>query len=60
MPNPKYRFSKSRTRKRRSQFKAEMPTAMVCPNCGTAVHYHHVCPGCGHYRGRLAIEKNQA
>jgi ribosomal protein L32 len=20
--------------------------------------YHHVCPECGYYRGKLAIEKN--
>ncbi|MBQ0015834.1 MAG: 50S ribosomal protein L32, partial [Bacteroidales bacterium] len=28
-------------------------------NCGAPVMYHHVCPACGYYRGKLAIEKNQ-
>ena len=28
-----------------------------CSNCGAAVQYHTVCPECGYYRGKLAIEK---
>jgi large subunit ribosomal protein L32 len=25
--------------------------------CGSSVKYHRVCPECGYYRGKLAIEK---
>jgi large subunit ribosomal protein L32 len=57
MPNPKRRFSKQRTKKRRTHYKAEAPTVSSCSNCGSAVQYHRVCPECGYYRGKLAIEK---
>lgn len=60
MPNPKYRFSKQRTRTRRANYKAVAPTFMVCPNCGTAVQYHRVCTECGHYKGKLAIEQEKS
>lgn len=58
MPNPKHRFSKTRTAKRRTHYKLEAPTFVLCSNCGTSVLYHRVCPECGYYKGRLAIEKN--
>jgi large subunit ribosomal protein L32 len=58
MPNPKHRFSKTRTAKRRTHYKLEVPTFILCSNCGTSVLYHRVCPECGYYKGRLAIEKN--
>jgi large subunit ribosomal protein L32 len=57
MPHPKHRFSKTRTAKRRTHYKAELPTIALCSNCGTSVLYHRVCPECGYYKGRLAIEK---
>jgi len=57
MPNPKHRFSKQRTAKRRTHHKAEVPTTAVCSNCGSPVLYHRVCPECGYYKGKLAIEK---
>ncbi len=58
MPNPKYRFSKTRTLKRRTHYKLEAPTLIICSNCGASVQYHRVCSECGYYKGRLAIEKN--
>ena len=58
MPNPKHRFSKTRTAKRRTHYKIDAPTFVACSNCGTSVLYHRVCPECGFYKGRLAIEKN--
>ncbi len=57
MPHPKHRFSKSRTAKRRTHDKAEVPTIIVCSNCGSTTVYHRVCPDCGYYKGKLAIEK---
>ncbi|MDO9510935.1 MAG: 50S ribosomal protein L32 [Bacteroidales bacterium] len=56
MPNPKRRWSKTRTRKRRTHYKAVLPTAMSCSNCGSPVLYHRVCPECGFYRGQQVME----
>jgi len=42
MPNPKHRFSKTRTAKRRTHYKLEAPTFIICTNCGTSVLYHRV------------------
>lgn len=60
MAHPKRRQSKSRRDKRRTHDKAKVPTVMACQNCGTTVQYHRVCPECGHYRGKLVIEKQIA
>ncbi|MBK6965624.1 MAG: 50S ribosomal protein L32 [Bacteroidales bacterium] len=57
MPNPKHRFSKTRTAKRRTHYKAIAPTVSICSNCGASVLYHRVCSECGYYKGKLAIEK---
>ncbi len=57
MAQPKRRQSKTRTAKRRTHDKATMPTLAVCSNCGATHIYHTVCGECGHYRGKLAIEK---
>lgn len=56
MPNPKRKFSKTRTLKRRTHYKAENPTMAVCSNCGAPVLYHHVCMECGYYKGKPVIE----
>jgi large subunit ribosomal protein L32 len=58
MAHPKRKISKTRRDKRRTHYKAVVPTVMACPNCGTSVTYHRVCSECGHYKGKLAIEKN--
>ncbi len=58
MAHPKHKISKQRRNKRRTHYKAEVPTLASCSNCGVAVMYHHVCPECGYYRGRLIIAKN--
>ncbi len=57
MPNPKHRFSQTRTAKRRSHDRVESVQLATCPNCGAVVESHRVCPECGYYRGKLAIEK---
>lgn len=57
MAHPKHKTSKQRRNKRRTHYKATDPTLATCPNCNTTVRYHRVCPECGFYRGKLAIEK---
>lgn len=56
MANPKRRFSKARTRTRRSQWKTAPLGSVSCPNCRTEIRPHHVCPNCGQYRGRQVIK----
>jgi large subunit ribosomal protein L32 len=56
MPNPKRKHSKQRRDKRRTHDKVAIPTLYTCSNCGAAVRYHRVCPSCGYYRGKLAVE----
>jgi large subunit ribosomal protein L32 len=60
MPNPKRRHSKTRGRKRRTHYKATAPAASECPNCHTQKLPHRVCPNCGYYNGRLAIDLKPA
>ncbi len=57
MAHPKHRTSQQRKHKRRTHYKAPVVTLSKCSNCGVTVKYHRVCPECGHYRGKLAIEK---
>lgn len=56
MAVPKQRKSKRRTRNRRAQFRATTPTYATCPRCHEAIQPHHVCPNCGQYKGRIAVE----
>lgn len=58
MAHPKRKTSKQRRDKRRTHYKTTAPTVASCSNCGTTVRYHRVCPECGYYKGKLAIEKN--
>jgi len=60
MAHPKRRQSKQRRDKRRTHYKAVIPTVVKCSNCSSSVLYHRVCPACGFYRGKLAIEKEGA
>ncbi|MBP6423458.1 MAG: 50S ribosomal protein L32 [Tidjanibacter sp.] len=57
MAHPKHKVSSTRRDKRRTHYTAATPTVAVCSNCGAAVQYHRVCPECGFYRSKLAIEK---
>ncbi len=57
MAHPKRKTSKQRKNKRRTHYKAVKPTVSICQNCSATVQYHRVCPECGHYKGKLAIEK---
>jgi large subunit ribosomal protein L32 len=57
MAHPKHKISKTRRDKRRTHQKAVVATLATCQNCGATIKYHHVCPECGHYKGKLAVEK---
>ncbi len=57
MAHPKSKISKTRRDKRRTHYKAVEPSLTVCSNCGASRLMHRVCPECGFYRGKMAIEK---
>ena len=44
MAHPKHKVSSTRRDKRRTNYKATVPTVVTCSNCGAAVLYHRVCP----------------
>lgn len=56
MAHPKRKQSKTRTAKRRTHYKAVVPTITICSNCGSSVLYHRVCAECGYYKGKPAID----
>lgn len=59
MAHPKSKISKQRKRKRRTHYKLEAPTVASCQNCGAPKLRHTVCSDCGHYRGRLIVNKEE-
>jgi large subunit ribosomal protein L32 len=58
MAVPKQRQSHSRTHKRRSQHKVEMPGLATCPRCHSPRLPHRVCKVCGTYAGREVIAQD--
>jgi len=59
MPNPKHRHSKSRRDKRRTHWKAEVPTIAVDPTTGQPhlMHRAHWYEGKLYYKGKVVMEK---
>ncbi|NLC67185.1 MAG: 50S ribosomal protein L32 [Clostridiaceae bacterium] len=57
MANPKRRWSKARTGKRRSQWKLSAPAFVECPQCRSLTIPHRVCGECGYYDKKQVIEK---
>ena len=53
MAQPKRRWSKQRTHKRRSTWKLETPKFATC----APVMPHRVCPTCGYYNGEEVVVK---
>lgn len=56
MAVPKRRKTRSKMRMRRAHWKAVAPTYASCPQCRQPKMPHRVCPNCGHYAGRTAVE----
>jgi len=55
MAVPKRKKSKSKRDKRRTHQKLTPPGLSVCPQCGEAVQPHHMCAGCGAYKGKTIM-----
>ncbi|KPA15776.1 Ribosomal protein L32p [Candidatus Magnetomorum sp. HK-1] len=56
MALPKRKVSKSKRDKRRTHQKLVAPNVTKCPQCGDAKLSHHMCPGCGTYKGQTVID----
>lgn len=52
---PKRKHSKTRKRKRRTNWKVDAPGLTKCSHCGQAKTPHSVCPNCGFYAGREVV-----
>ena len=52
MAVPKKKMSRSRTRRRKSQWRLAAPRTARCPQCNAAKLPHRACPECGTYKGR--------
>jgi len=52
MAHPKRKISKSRRDKRRTHYKAIVPSLGACSNCGELKLNHRACPSCGYYNDR--------
>jgi large subunit ribosomal protein L32 len=56
MANPKRKWSKARTGKRRSQWKLSAPNLVECPQCHELKLPHRVCTECGYYKAKEVIK----
>ena len=56
MPNPKRRHSAIRRDKRIAHDFITAPQMTTCSHCGATILTHRICPECGYYRGKQAIE----
>lgn len=55
MAVPKRRNSTARGRKRRTHWKLFKSQLVNCPNCGSMMKMHNICPECGQYKGREMV-----
>lgn len=59
MAVPKRKTGRARTRRRRARgWVVPAPPLAECPQCHQAHRPHTVCPHCGWYAGRQAVEPN--
>jgi large subunit ribosomal protein L32 len=57
MAVPKRKTSKAKSHSRRaSNWRLEPPARSLCPHCHKTKLPHIVCPNCGWYGGRQAVE----
>ncbi len=54
------RHNRSQSAQRRSHHALKAPVLSVCKNCGASHRPHHMCLECGHYNGRMVIDKEAA
>lgn len=62
MAHPKRKVSKTRRDKRRTHYKAELPTLAKCPTTGTVHVFHRAywVDGDLYYKGKVVMQKDEA
>lgn len=57
MALPKYKMSRSRTRRRKASWKRALttPNLAECPQCRSMKLQHRACTKCGYYKGSNVI-----
>ncbi len=55
MALPKKKTTKTRRNTRRAHHALRPPALTDCQSCGHRIPPHRVCPKCGHYKDRLAL-----
>lgn len=56
MAVPKKKMSRSRTRRRKANFKVQRPVLVNCQDCNAPMRPHRACPSCGAYNGRAVVD----
>ncbi len=57
MAVPKKKKSKSKSGSRRAAaWSLDAPARSTCPRCGSVKQPHVVCPTCGWYKNRVAVD----
>ncbi len=56
---PKRKVSHARQGDRRAHHALRAPELVECEHCHAMKRAHHVCPACGWYNGRQAVELKQ-
>ena len=59
MAQPKRRWSKQRTRTKRSTWKLKEKTIATCKHWNEPVMPHRACPNCGYYDGKEVIKQKE-
>jgi large subunit ribosomal protein L32 len=62
MAHPKRKVSKTRRDKRRTHYKAQLPTLAKCPVTGTVHVFHRAywVDGDLYYKGKVVMQKDEA
>jgi large subunit ribosomal protein L32 len=55
MAVPKRRHSKTRGKKRRTNWKLARTAVNVCSHCSSPKLPHRICPNCGYYDGQEVV-----
>ncbi|MBW1764823.1 MAG: 50S ribosomal protein L32 [Deltaproteobacteria bacterium] len=59
MAVPKKKKSKAKRGSRRAHDHISLPNVSNCPQCHEPVLPHHICPGCGTYKGRSILKSEK-